>query len=114
MIPFEEVRHTGENIANSLKKTLETWGLMDKIVAVIHDNGRNVVSAMTLGKFPHLPCVAHTLQLVLKEGLFSSKNIENLIALCRQLVGSFKHSSKSTKILKAAQKHLSLPQHRLI
>ena len=31
VIPFEEVRHTGENIANFLKKTLETWGLLDKI-----------------------------------------------------------------------------------
>ena len=114
VIPFEEVSHTGANISQFLTKTLQSWNLLHKLVAVIHDNGRNVVNAMNLGNFPHLSCLAHTFQLVVKDGVLSSKNIQNLIALCRKLVGSFKHSSKSTKILKAAQQHLSLPQHRLI
>ena len=113
VVPFDEVRHTATNIANFLKRTLESWNLNSRLVAVIHDNGPNVVSAMTLGNFPHLSCLAHTFQLVVKEGL-ESKNILNVISLCRRLVGSFKHSSKATKILKAAQKHLSIPNHRLI
>lgn len=49
-----------------------------------------------------IPCLAHTLQLVIKDGLLHTRNVTNLATVCRRTVGHFRHSSKATKILKVA------------
>lgn len=112
--PFPEVSHTAAHICSFVTNLLAEWQLVEKVVAIVRDNGRNVTAALEQSAFCHTACLAHTLQLVLKDGVFSNKIVVNLLSQCRRLVGHFKHSAHSTKILKQCQKTTGVPQHRLI
>ena len=52
------------------------------------------------------PCFIHTLQLIIKDSLFSKINISVLIAKACQTVGHFNHSSTACKKLKNIQVNL--------
>ncbi|XP_065667951.1 zinc finger BED domain-containing protein 4-like [Hydra vulgaris] len=69
---------------------------------------------MEVGKFTNIPCLAHTLQLVVKDGCLNNERISLLTATCRRIVGHFKHSVKSYKLLRQSQEVLGLPKHVII
>lgn len=50
--------HTGENIANIVRLIWTEWNVIDKIVAVVSDNGANIKNAISahLQKHHHLLC----------------------------------------------------------
>ena len=52
-------------------------------------------------------CFAHSLQLVVHDGVLSQRAVSDLLAVCRYIVGHFKRSTK------AIQQNLSIPNHRL-
>lgn len=67
-------QHTGVNIATSLSECFEEWGIQNKIVTIVSDNGANVKNAVTEHlQIRHHPCVAHTLNLCVVEAL-NNKN----------------------------------------
>ncbi|KAJ8353306.1 hypothetical protein SKAU_G00208730 [Synaphobranchus kaupii] len=39
------VRHTADNLAEKLNQSMESWGLTGRVIACVHDNARNIVSA---------------------------------------------------------------------
>ena len=68
------------------------WKISDKVVAVVHDNAANMVLASQfLEDWGDLPCFDHTLQLADKAWL-DLPLISCLTAVCRKIVGHFKHS----------------------
>lgn len=113
VLPYPEVSHTAESIRAILLKILSDWGIKNKVACVIHDNAANMVAALNESGLTHLSCFAHSLQLVVLAGV-KEKALSNILALCRKLVGHFKHSTKACKMLKAAQIASSVPEHRLI
>lgn len=59
--------HTADYIGNQILKTLGEWNIPDdKVVAITTDNGANMVRAIydSFGKNRHIPCFAHTVNLV--------------------------------------------------
>ena len=52
-----------------------------------------MIKAMDEACLPSFECFAHTLQLVIQDGLLSQRVIIDLLAVCRFIVGHFKHSS---------------------
>ncbi|XP_065658190.1 zinc finger BED domain-containing protein 4-like [Hydra vulgaris] len=114
VVPFHCESHTATNLVNFMNESLERWGLLEKLNIVVRDNARNIVSAMEVGKFTNIPCLAHTLQLVVKNGCLDNERISLLTATCRRTVGHFKHSVKSFKLLRQSQKILGLPKHSII
>lgn len=62
-------RHTADNLAEQLKKISEDWSISEKVVACVSDNASNIKAAIQNVGWKHLPCFAHTLNLVVKEGL---------------------------------------------
>lgn len=40
--------HTGENIGNTLSKIMNEWGIIDKVVTVVFDNGSNIKNAINV------------------------------------------------------------------
>ena len=106
--------HTGAYIAQKIKEILESWFISTYLVHVIlRDNGSNMVRAMKDASLPDLGCFAHTLQLVVHDGVLSQRAVIDILAICRKVVGHFKHSSLAYSRLREIQKNLSLPQHRL-
>lgn len=114
VVPFPEISHTAENISTFITTVIRDWNLSDKVVAVLRDNARNLTLGLEKTGFSHLPCLAHTLQLVVKDGLLNAKLVTNLVGTCRRIVGSFKHSSQACKVLKKAQTLVGCKPHRLI
>ena len=108
-------RHTGEYIAVKITKMLEDWMITSSQVhVVIRDNGSNMVKAMTEANLPSFGCFAHSLQLVINDGLLSQRVVKDLLAVCRSIVGHFKHSSVAYHKLAQIQENLDLPKHKLI
>jgi len=62
--------HTAKHIQNSLQIVINNWNLQEKIIAVITDNGSNMVKAMSyFNNITRIPYTAHTLQLAIRKGL---------------------------------------------
>ncbi|XP_049806780.1 E3 SUMO-protein ligase ZBED1-like [Schistocerca nitens] len=61
--------HTAENISNELQNVTSTWGITNKIVACTTDNALNMVKAVMMCKWWHVPCFEHTLNLIVQASL---------------------------------------------
>lgn len=70
-------RHTGKYIAEKLPEVLENWGINKaNIMAVLTNNGTNMVSAVKVlfsNEEKHLPCFAHTINLIAEKVVSEGK-----------------------------------------
>ena len=90
------------------------WNIDNEHVsAAVTDNASNMLVAVEILEWSHLPCFAHTLELAINKGLDSNVLIQ-LSSLGRKLVSHFKHSSLATAVLSRKQEQMNLPNHRLI
>ena len=94
---------------------MESWGLTGRVIACVHDNARNIVSANNPARvsWKSVCCFAHTLNLAVNDG-FAAAGVNRVIAAAGRLVKHFNHSTPATKALEAKQKQMQLPAHRLI
>ena len=107
--PLEE-SHTGEYLAQVYKKMLTGWEInQDQVHLVLRDNAANMAKAMREASLPSLGCFAHTLQLVVDDGVLSQRAVMDVLAVCRSIVGHFRHSSLAYSRLNSIQEHLGLP-----
>jgi len=90
--------HTAENIAEELNA----------------DNAANIVAAVQLNGWRHIPCFAHTLNLVVQDSLAADPPLSCIQRKCRDIVSYFHRSSKATERLNAIQTRLNLDKHKLI
>ena len=66
--------HTGRNIADTISAILENWDLCkDKMVAATTDSGSNIVLAFKILHAVRISCFGHNLDLVIKEGLDTTR-----------------------------------------
>ena len=72
-----------------------------------------MVKAMKDAAYPDLGCFAHTLQLIIHDGVLTQRAVIDALAICRKIVGHFKHSPLAYSRLKEIQQSLGLPQHHL-
>ena len=56
----------------------ETWKIpKNKVHAVLRDNARNMTKALEESRVVSLPCMAHTLQLAMNEGVLAQSSISD-------------------------------------
>lgn len=81
----------------------------------VTDNARNISNALSHngGKYEHILCVAHTIQLAIDDAVKES-NITDLLKRCKAVVIHYNHSNIATERLAATQKRLNLAPHKLI
>ena len=106
--------HTGENIATLITTCLNTWSVEDKLACIVRDNGANFVAGLRNANLPNIPCLAHTLQLVIDDGVLAQPCVINLFAASRKLVGHFKCSNVNLHALGCIQDQFNLKKHCLI
>lgn len=88
-------RHTSNNLKDWLLNILDEWRIKrENIVAVISDNGANIKKAIInlFGADKHLPCFAHTLNLVPSKIIETDELISPLIKKVKTIVTYFKKS----------------------
>ena len=106
--------HTGYNLCELYQSMLTKWNIAsNQVHIVIQDNASNMIRAMKDASYEHLGCMAHTLQLIVHDGVLSQRAVQNLTAICRSIVGHFKRSALAYDYLRTIQSNLHLPQHRL-
>nr|XP_054589704.1 E3 SUMO-protein ligase ZBED1-like [Nothobranchius furzeri] len=111
-------RHTASNIAEWLEEAVTRFDIpLNKIIALVHDNGANVVAAANILEEKHgwssVSCTGHTLQLVINSAL-KNQAIDKAVRAARCLVEHFKRSELATTKLKEKQKQMATPEHNLV
>ncbi|KAK3854720.1 hypothetical protein Pcinc_038814 [Petrolisthes cinctipes] len=99
-------RHTSENLAEELLKVAQEWKIKHKV-----DNAANIVKSIKLLKWTYLPCLAHTINLIVRDAL---KVIKSTVDKVKGIVEFFHKSTTATQKLKNTQRQLGLPELRPI
>ncbi|XP_067120294.1 zinc finger BED domain-containing protein 4-like [Centruroides vittatus] len=110
-----ERQHTAQNIANALQEILSQWKHpLSNIHIIVHDNGCNIVKAISEAEMNSACCFIHTLQLVIKDSLNIQPEVEETIAVGQRIVTHFNHSSTVQEKLKKIQEELRIATHNLV
>lgn len=104
-------RHTSENLAEELLKVAREWKIEHKVVCCVTDNAANIVKAIKLLKWTHLPCLAHTINLIVRDAL---KVIKSTVDKVKGIVEFFHKSTTATQKLKNTQRQMGLHELRPI
>ena len=59
--------HAGANISATILSRIQAWEIEEKVVCVVRDNAVNMVSGLHITNLTSLPCLAHSLQLVIED-----------------------------------------------
>lgn len=105
--------HTAEHISTTLQDILNKWSISkNKVVAILTDNGANMVKAVcdSFGKNRHVPCFAHTLNLVCENGINRTPNLSTLLEKVRNIVIWFKRSVSAADQLRKVQRDAGIKE----
>ena len=93
---------------------LSKWNIEKSSVhLVLRDNASNMEKAMRDAVIPSYGCFAHSIQLVVNDGVLVQRSVSELLAICRRIVDQFKRSIVAYGKLKEIQRSLGLPEHQL-
>ncbi|XP_041946911.1 LOW QUALITY PROTEIN: zinc finger BED domain-containing protein 4-like [Alosa sapidissima] len=107
--------HTGEYIGDMFISLLEYWDIShDRVVLVLNDSGANMVKGLRLGEIPDLSCSAHTLQLVVNDGINSQRVVLDINAKLKNFAKHFNHSVLAKQKLNKILQELGLPEHSIL
>lgn len=98
-------RHTAEYISENLLDVLEKWDIpLSKIRVAVTDNASSMFAAirMSLGEKKHLPCFAHTINLVVEEAL-KLQSVKSAVIKVREIVHWIKNSVVQSDKLRKIQ-----------
>lgn len=100
-------RHTAQYIADQFDKSCEEWSIVkDKTIAVVTDSAPNIVKAVEIcfGK-KHIPCFAHTLNLIATKGIENVPSFVDLLKTVKTIVSWFHQSvTASDELRKLTEK----------
>jgi hypothetical protein len=74
---------------------------------MVHDNAANAISASEEAGLEFYTCLAHTINLIVQDCEQSQRYVRDAVAVARNLVGHFSHSSKDTIELRGIQNELA-------
>ena len=74
--------HTGQAMADMTMTLLQSWDLENKICFMVRDSAAPMIRMGDIVTWEHGDCANHTLQLCIKDEIFSMPSMENLIKKC--------------------------------
>ncbi|GBP41627.1 Zinc finger BED domain-containing protein 1 [Eumeta japonica] len=105
-LPSRFKGHTGEYIKDCFENVTSEFSIdKSKIVNFSTDNGSNMVAAVNLflGTKKGIPCVAHTINLIIDGVLKNNTHFSNLADQIKCIVTYFKHSVSASDQLRSEQ-----------
>lgn len=88
-------RHSAEYLKEILLAVCKEWNIKEEnILAIVTDNASNITKAVELsvGSKKHVPCFAHTLNLVAERALEECNSLQDIIQKLKDIVTWFKRS----------------------
>ena len=85
---FDE-SHTAANISAAILSHVCFWEIEEKIVCIVQDNAANMIAGMNCANLKSLSCFAHSLQLIIKDGVLTQPAVQQLLSTARLLVGHY-------------------------
>ncbi|MEE6508850.1 hypothetical protein FKM82_023263, partial [Ascaphus truei] len=73
----------------------------------------NLVRAIKGAEYAHIPCFAHSMNLLVMDFLQNNRHITNLLGVARKACCHFFHSARARRILNELQYQNNLPKHPL-
>ena len=95
---------TADRIAEELQGVMSAWDITTKVFAIVTDNAANMVAAIKKLPVYHVPCFAHTLNLVVQDSLNNLRTLSSARGKVRAIVSHFHHSSKAAYALSEEQR----------
>ena len=80
---------------------------------LLQTNASNMVSGISKTGWRHLPCFAHTLNLIVQDSIKKNSELSEIQHKFKEVVSHFNRSVKSSDKLKEVQQQLSLPKQKL-
>ncbi|XP_073525533.1 E3 SUMO-protein ligase ZBED1-like [Phyllobates terribilis] len=102
-------KHTSENLADELLRVAKEWGVESKVICCVTDNAANITKAIKNPKWNHHPCLAHTINLMVRDAL---KEIKPTVDKVKSIVEFFHRSTTATMKLKSTQQQMGRPELR--
>ena len=106
--------HTAENIAAELLKVAQAWKIDNKISSIVTDSAANMKAAARLTGWKHIPCFAHTLNLIVQEASEKDVELSRVRQKGRAIVTYFKQSVKAKDKLDEVQMQTGGVEKKLI
>jgi len=106
--------HTGANISVAVFSRPQEWKIEEKAACILRNNVSNMVSGLNMANITSLLCLAHTLQLIIKDGVLIQPTVAQLLSCARSLVGHYHQSNVAFNTFRQIQAQLNLQQHVLI
>ena len=93
---------TAENLASELS-VMENWKIKDKVYCIVTDNANNIGAAVKLLEKRHVPCFAHTLNLVVQNALDRNDELTAVREKVKNIVAFFHRSVKASNAFETEQ-----------
>nr|XP_046263255.1 E3 SUMO-protein ligase ZBED1-like isoform X1 [Scatophagus argus] len=113
-VQYFPLGHTAANIADAMANLMTEWEITEKVSGMVTDGAHNIVASVNQLQVRHIYCFAHMLNLVVKESLCQTTELENIRNRARKIVAHFKSSTKAKEKLSSAQTNMGMPQKKLI
>ncbi|KAL1254902.1 hypothetical protein QQF64_012963 [Cirrhinus molitorella] len=108
-------QHTADNIKEALSDVISDWGLTGSVAAMVTDNVANIsISGIQKLGLRHLPCFAHTINLIVKRAIEEQEVLADIRSRARRVVSFFRSSTKATEKLILAQERMGRQPLKLI
>lgn len=85
------------------------WQVDGKVVCCVSDNAANIAKAMKMLKWTHHPCLAHTINLIVRDAL---KVMMPTVDKVKAAVEYFPRGTVGAEKLKSTQRQMGIPQLR--
>lgn len=104
------INHTTSDIAEELYKTINAWGLEQRISCVVTDNGVDIVGAVFLLDLPHVPCYAKSLNTAIQDSMRNVSPVYDIKKVVSDTVTFFHQNSKAMqKLVNLQEAHSKEP-----
>ncbi|XP_039616000.1 E3 SUMO-protein ligase ZBED1-like [Polypterus senegalus] len=106
--------HTAAHITESMSGLMTDWGISGKIHCMVTDNAANLVATAQLLKVRHVPCFAHTLNLVVKKAIDQTPKLQVIRQKARKIVSLFRSSCNAKEKLSEMQQLMGRPVQKVV
>ncbi|CAM4569587.1 unnamed protein product [Leuciscus chuanchicus] len=96
-------------MAEELLRVAKEWHVDGKVVCCVTDNAANITKAVKILKWTHHPCLAHTINLIVRDALKVTKPTVDKV---KTAVEYFHRSTVGAEKLKSTHRQMGMPELR--